>query len=273
MAGKNFFNRSSPMKPILRNALGACCVAWALAVPSAHAGLFDDDQARRAIIDLREKVTKLIEQQKIKESEAVTTQEQISQMKRSLLDLNGQLESTTAEAAKLRGQNEQLMQDVAELKRTQVDARQAVDERARKVEGQQIANIDGKEFQTTAEEQQQFDETLAGLRKGDFAKAVAGFTNFPKRYPNSGFNDSALYWLGNALYAKREYREAMTPFRTLVANAPAHQRAPDALLTIASCQTELRDNKSARRTLEELLRLYPKAEAAVAAKERLATLR
>jgi tol-pal system protein YbgF len=264
------------MKSFVRSGLSAWCVALALVAPNAHAGLFDDDQARRAIIDLREKVTKLIEQQKIKDSEAVITQEQISQIKRSLLDLNGQLESALAEAAKLRGQNEQLMQDVAELQRTQKEGRPTASaggaSGSGKTDGQAV-NMDGKEFQADPDEQRQFEEALAILRKGDFAKAVTQFSMFPKRFPTSGYNDSAVFWLGNAHYAKREYREAMSSFRTLVANAPTHQRAPEALLSVASCQAELRDTKAARRTLEELLRTYPKSEAAVAAKERLATLK
>jgi tol-pal system protein YbgF len=260
------------MKPIHRPLLAACCAAWLVFTPLAHAGLFDDDQARRAIIDLREKVTKLMEQIKTKDAEAVTTQEQISQIKRSLLDLNGQLETALSESAKLRGQNEQLIQDVGELQRVQRDARQAIEERNRKPD-MPLLSVDGKDFQASSEEQQQFEEALGILRKGDFSKAATLFSVFQKRFPNSGYNDSVLFWLGNALYAKRDYREAMSPFRTLVASAPNHQRAPEALLSIASCQNELRDKKGAQRSLEELLRLYPKSEAALAAKERLATLR
>ncbi len=266
------------MKSFVRSPLLAWCVALALVVPSAHAGLFDDAQARRAIIDLREKVTKLIEQQKIKESEAVTTQEQISQIKRTLLDLNGQLESALAEVAKIRGQNEQLMQDVAELQRLQKEGRSAAaTPSASAASGAktdpQAVNLDGKEFQADLDEQRQFEEAMSLLRKGDFAKAVTQFSMFPKRFPTSGYNDSAMFWLGNAHYAKREYREAMSSFRTLVASAPAHQRAPEALLSVATCQADLKDNKGARRTLDELLRTYPKSEAAVAAKERLAILK
>ena len=43
-------------------ALGACLVA-ALAAPAAHAGLFDDDEARRAILDLRQRIEQSNEQQ------------------------------------------------------------------------------------------------------------------------------------------------------------------------------------------------------------------
>jgi TolA-binding protein len=50
-------------------------------------------------------------------------------------------------------------------------------------------------------------------------------------------------------------------------------RAPEAVLAIANCQLELKDNKGARKTLEELIANYPASEAAQAAKDRLARLR
>jgi TolA-binding protein len=45
---------------------------------------------------------------------------------------------------------------------------------------------------------------------------------------------------------------------------------PDALLNVASCYTELRDNAGARRTLEEIVKNYPGTDAASKAKQRLA---
>ena len=50
-------------------------------------------------------------------------------------------------------------------------------------------------------------------------------------------------------------------------------RAPEAMLAIANCQAELKDSKSARRTIDELLKTYPKSEAAQAGRERLAALK
>ena len=82
-----------------------------------------------------------------------------------------------------------------------------------------------------------------------------------------------LFWLGNAQYGKREYKEAIASFRALLAAAPDHPRAPEALLSVANCQIELKDAKAARRTIDELLKTYPKSEAAQAGKERLASLK
>ena len=44
-------------------------------------------------------------------------------------------------------------------------------------------------------------------------------------------------------------------------------------LALANSQAEMKDTKAARKTLDDLIKAYPKSEAAVAGKERLASLR
>jgi len=244
-----------------------------LAAPAAQAGLFDDDEARRAILDLRGKLEENNKLQAQRQAETnAQLMEQISLLKRSLLDLNSQIELMRADAAKLVGQNEQLTRDVAELQRRQKDIAQGVDDRIRKLEPQKVT-LDDKEFLVDPEEKKQFDDAMAVMRKGDFAGAAAAFVSFRQRYPASGYNDVALFWLGNAQYGKREYREATASFRELLKVAPDSPRAPEALLSIANCQMELKDTKGARRTLDDLLKTYPKSEAAQAGKERLASMK
>jgi TolA-binding protein len=50
-------------------------------------------------------------------------------------------------------------------------------------------------------------------------------------------------------------------------------RAPEAALSIANCQIELKDSKAARKTLEDLIKVYPQSEAASVAKDRLSKLK
>jgi hypothetical protein len=50
---------------------------------------------------------------------------------------------------------------------------------------------------------------MALMRGGDFDRAAPALAAFLRRYPGSGYADSARFWLGNALYGKRDYKEAM----------------------------------------------------------------
>ncbi|HEV7915506.1 MAG TPA: tol-pal system protein YbgF, partial [Albitalea sp.] len=68
--------------------IGAAALAGALFAPAAQAGLFDDDEARKAILDLRQKLEQSNEQQRARQAELNAQMiEQLNQLKRSLLDL------------------------------------------------------------------------------------------------------------------------------------------------------------------------------------------
>lgn len=256
-----------PMNKLRLAVLALACTASF----SAHA-LFGDDEARRAILDLRQRLDATITaQNRLVEDNA--------QMRRSLLDLQSQIETLRAELARTRGQEEQLTRDVAELQRRQQETAQGVDERLRKIESGEGApggaGPGGADSAAGGEaaERREYDAALAVFRSGDFRAAQASFASFVKKYPRSGHAPAALFWLGNAQYATRDYREAITNFRSLLTAAPNHDKAPEALLSIANCQVELKDKRAARATLDQLVKTYPRSEAAQAGRERLARLR
>ncbi|MBQ0942644.1 tol-pal system protein YbgF [Ideonella sp. 4Y16] len=244
----------------------AACLACSL--PS-QAGLFDDDEARKAILDLR---TRLDETRSQNVAAQRQLNDQIQTLQRSLLDLNNQNEQLKAELARLRGQLETTQRDLADVQRRQKDMTQVVDERMKRLEPQQVT-VDGKEITVEPDEKRAYEEAIAVLRSGDFEKAAGALQAFLRRWPQSGYTDSARYWLGNAQYGLRAYKDALATFRQFLTAAPEHLRAPEALLALANCQVELKDTKGARRSLDDLVKQYPKSEAAVAARERLAVLR
>ncbi len=267
----------------------ACLLVWGAVVAfPAQAGLFDDEEARKAILELRQRVEavrqeadqKLNDQiRRSNEQSAARTSEDGTQMRRSLLELQNQIESLRGELANLRGQNEQVARDnqqltrqIVEMQRQQKDVAATLEERLRKFEPAKVS-VDGKEFVAEPSEKRDFDAALAIFRKGEFPLAQTAFVDFLRRYPQSGYAPSGLFWLGNAQYATRDYKEAIVNFRALLAQSPDHMRAPEAVLSIANCQLELKDTRGARKTLEDLTKAYPQSEASVAAKDRLTRLR
>jgi tol-pal system protein YbgF len=289
--------------------VGAGLSALALAVSllasagAAHASLFGDDEARKAILELRGRLAAVDEASKARDAEAQQAQSQalaqalarqaaqltqqstqqmtqqaaafeelVQTLKRSILDLNGQIEGLKGELARMRGSHEQLARDVAEVQKRQRDLAQASDDRIARLEPIKVA-LDGQEFTAAPEEKRSYDEALAVMRTGDFDKALAAFAAFQRRYPGSGYAEAARFWTANALYGKRDYKEAVAAFRAFVNAAPKHPRAPEALLALANSQAEMKDRPGARKTLDELIKTYPQSEAAQAGKERLATLK
>ncbi len=236
---------------------------------ASQAAIFEDGEARRAILELRQRVDSM---QATQQRSAEELRQDSEQLRRNLLDLQNQIELLRSEQAKLRGQNEQLLRDVADLQRRQKDIAQGVDERLSKFEPVKVT-LDGQEFQADPSEKRDFEAALAIFRSGKFAEASTAFASFVRQNPRSGYVPSSRFWLGNAQYAQRDYKEAIGNFKQLLTDAPTHARAPEAALSIANCQLELKDNRASRKTLEDLVRAYPQSEAAAAAKERLARLK
>ncbi len=281
-------NRLSHHRAGSRGALAmALVLAGALWAGQAQAALFEDTEARTAILEAR----KRIEANRIATDAAIQrlveshnellrkSTEENMQLRRSLLDLQNQIESLRTELARSNGQREQFGRELSELQREQKDMLQRQQEIARGVE-ERVSQlepvkltVDGREIVVEPAERRAYDAALALFRSGDFPGAQTGFHSLIARYPKSGYLPSALFWLGNAQYATRDYKEAIVNFRIMLTATPDHVRAPEALLSIANCQIELKDVAGARKTLDELSRSYPQSDAAKAGKERLARLR
>jgi tol-pal system protein YbgF len=261
--------------PALQRPAATVLLLGGLLAP-AYAGLFDDEEARKAIGDLRGRLTAVEDAGKIRITElsAANAQllEQLTATRRSLVELNNQLETLRGELATLRGNNEQMLRELAEVQKRQKDVSQAFDDRLRALEPVKVV-IDGREATVPQNEKRAYDEAIATIRGGDFDKSVALLTSFQRKHVDSAYADSVRFWLGNALYGKRDYKEAIAAFRSFVAGAGEHPRAPEAMLALANSQAEMKDPRGARKTIEDLMKTYPQSEAAQAGKARLASIR
>jgi len=254
--------------------IARCCLLLSLwsCLGVSQAALFEDDEARRAILELRQSQRALQERLDRQGQEVKALSEDNGQLRRALLDFQAQIEALRAELSGMRGDKEVLLKDLADTQRRLKDQAQVVEERFRKFEPLTVS-LDGIEFQADPAEKREFENALAVFRRGEFTPAANAFADFIRRYPQSGYLPQSLFWLGNAQYATREYKLAITNFRSLLSVAAQHPRAAEALLSIANCQVELKYTKAARKTLEDLVKDFPQSEAAAAAKERLSRLK
>ncbi|WP_297351004.1 tol-pal system protein YbgF [Paraburkholderia sp.] len=228
-------------------------------LPQAHSGLFDDDEARKALLDLRAKV----EAMRIEMSARIDTKSD----KSSTLDLVTQNENTLQEINKLRGQIEVLANDLANAQKRQKDFYVDLDTRLRKLEPREVT-VDGKSAQVDPNEQRNYDAAMKLFTSGDYAAAASALSDYVRQFPVSVYTPNAQYWLGNSYYAQRDCKSAIAAQLVVLKNYADSPKAPDAMLNIASCQTELKD-KAAKKTLQDLIKTYPDSTAAATAKERL----
>ena len=270
---------------IARLVIVACC----LAVSSAHAALFDDNEARARIAE----VDRRLAQTQKELDDRIAALESVMKSQ-GLVDLFNQVEQIRSDIARLRGQQEVLTYELEQAQKRQRDLYVDLDTRLRKLESGPQAGGEGqppsgpvagnappfsppnvapgggaRPPSDPAVEQRAYDAALDQFKRGDYGGAIANFSGFVKNYPQSALAPSAQYWIGNAQYARKDYRASIAAQRLLITNYPTSPKVPDALLNVASAQSDLNDNAAARRTLEELIQKYPQSEAALKAKQRL----
>ena len=261
-----------------RSAAMAMTLGWAGLFNPAQASLFGgDDEARRAILELRQRLEQsqnatraLIEQNTQSQNQSQT--QAIDQLRGALLDLQGQIDRLKSELSQSLGAQERLARDLTELQLRQKDVLSSVDDRLRRFEPVS-ATIDGRDVMVDPSEKSDFEKAMAFFRQADFPAAQTALSSFLMRHGSSAYVPSALFWLGNAQYANKAYKESMANFQKLLNMAPNHPRAAEAMLAISNVQIELKDMKAARKTLEDLIATYPQAETASTARERLSRLR
>jgi tol-pal system protein YbgF len=245
--------------------LAAIALAFAAWLPlHANAGLLDDDEARRAILDLRTKVDAL--------SRDVNVRIDAKSDKSATLEILNQQEQTMQEIARLRGQLEVLANQIAMSQKAQKDLYADLDARMRKIEPRQEV-VDGQTAEVLPAEKTAYDNARQLLASGDYKAAAAALQEFVRRYPDSAYAATAQYNLGSSYYAQRDYKNAIAAQELVVSNYATSSTAPDAMLNLASIYSEQKDNKKAKKVLQQLVSKYPDTSAAATAKDRLAALK
>jgi len=248
--------------------LAAAALTWSALCLPVHAALFGDDEARKAILDLRDRVAEQDKRIQDKNAELAKRLEQLESANRAQLEFANTIESLRREIATLRGEVERLTKEVATLQQRNRDLYGDIDARLKKLEPVAIT-VDGKPASVDRNEQLAYDAALAQFRASDFRGAASNLQSFVARYPQSAYVPSAQYWLGNSLYQLKDYKSAIAAQQVVLERYRDSPRAPDALLNIASSQLELNQKPQSQATLQRILKEYPDSEAAKTARERL----
>ena len=247
-----------------RSALAILLTASALS--SAHAGMFDDEEARARIEALKR--------------ETAARFERMETAQRQQIEFANQLELIRQDIAKLRGQIEVLTYELEAAQKRQKDFYVDLDDRLRKLEtaaqeqhakaAAAAAAASAAPRVDPAEESRDYEAALNLLKGGKYRDAGNAFEGFVVKYPDSQFLASANYWAGSAFYQGRDYAKANSYFGKVASGWPNDARAPDAMLGLANAQADGGDAKAAKATLQSLVSKYPSSNAAQVAKQRLA---
>ncbi|MGG4775198.1 tol-pal system protein YbgF [Alcaligenaceae bacterium 429] len=196
---------------------------------------FADDEARRAILELRQQIRQMNEQNQ-----------------QARLRLADEVDMLRQEVATLRGKVEQLSWQNSQAQGGDTSEQTMFDD---------------------PQEQAAYEGAMDLYRSGQYPQAASGFSAFIDAYPNSPQLDEVRFYEGSALYASRNFRGAIQKLQALVKDRPGSPRAADALMVVASSEVEQNDLASAQKTLQRIVKDYPGTAAADTAKSRLELLR
>ena len=216
--------------------LGSSNSAWAL---------FSDDEARKAILDLRKSLA--------------TTQ----------LELQGQIDKLKTENAELRGKVEELEKQGEDINTSQKTYYQDLDTRLGNFEPR-TATIEGVTGTIQPGEKKAYDDALKAFQAGNLKKADEGFSAFAAKYSKSPYLPLALFWGGNSKYANKDYAGAIKQLQTLIKNYPNHPRIPAAMVTLGNAQLESGNKAAAKKTFSDIIAKYPDTESAKDAQQLMA---
>ena len=236
---------SHSFKQTLLRAFCLSATALCLSTSGNAWALFADDDARKAILDLRKSLA--------------TTQ----------LELQGQIDKLKTENAELRGKVEELEKQGEDINTSQKTYYQDLDTRLGNFEPR-TATIEGVSGTVQPGEKKAYDDALKAFQAGNLKKADEGFSAFVNRYPKSPYVPLALFWSGNSKYANKDYTGAIAQLQNLIKRYPTHPRVPSAMLTLGNAQLESGNKAAAKKTFTEIISKYPDTEAAKDAQQLIA---
>lgn len=212
--------------------------ALVLSLAANHAYAFEDEDARRAILDLRS---------------------QLRQSQQNTADLSNKINNLQQQITQLRGSIETANHQL----------------RMSQQSGQQAANPDVPPSPQVGDpnEQQSYDSALDLFRQGNYAEASTALNRFAQQYPNSPLTPSARFYEGSSRYANKDFNGSIQGLESMVAAYPRDPKAGDALLVIAGSQVEMNNIAGAKATLQRVVRDYPNTPASDTAKNRLELFR
>ncbi len=181
-----------------------------------------------------------------------------------------QLELVKNDMAQLRGSIEEYVHKIGELESALAELRNGAT-------AQQVKPADLPKAKAEATEKpadrKEFLELVQKKLSEEPAVGRQLAMEWLRKYPKDALAPKAHYALGSSYFEAKDYRAALSEFGEIVKNFGKSEQAPPALLKSSECFAALKMKTESQLMLEEIVRSYPKSDAAKTAKSRLDELK
>lgn len=222
-----------------------------------------------------------------REGEIVTLRTQIGELKKSqeagaqtLARLSGEMKALDAQSAFLAGEVKTAGDELARMRTALEESNSAI--RALRSSVEELSKPAPAAAPSTpatpaapssapeASPEQIYAAAMASFQAEEHGQAVLGWSELTKRFPEHALASNAQYWIGEAYYRQKDFRQALLEYRKVIDGYPKSPQLPEALLKIGLCHREVKDTARAREIWEQLTKEYPGTNAAAQARSLLA---
>ena len=116
---------------------------------------------------------------------------------------------------------------------------------------------------------QLFAAAYGDYSRGNYDLAISEFRQYVETYPTSEMADNAQYWIGEAYYAKKQFNEAIAEFDKVALLFPKGDKVAGARFKKAMALLDLGQTDAGRVELQAIIKLYPRSNEAVLARQQL----
>lgn len=207
----------------------------------------------------------------------LTTEQRLQKLERlleskGLVEMLLKLEQLQKEIQILRGEVEMQTHTLENIKKRQRDLYVDIDRRLLKLErsGSAMsappvvpetskADSSKQSRDDIVKEQKAYQQAFDLLRDLRYDKSIVAFRNFLRNYPHGRYAHIAQYWLGEANYAQRNFKNAIKDYQVLIKRYPSSPKLAEAMLKISYSYYELNEPHKAEINLQRLIAAYPKS--------------
>ena len=266
-----------------------------LSLLAAATALLSMDLQAQGRVRLKDVNERLVRVENVLDNSLLEMLQQNQALQAEVRQLRGELEGLSNDLNRTRqkvGDYQQLQKQLSELRQQlqQLQARQTVaaDDSEGAVPGDEPLTIDPDSADAadaadteggTASQQdidtaasRDYQAAFALVQNRQFTEAITAYDRFLTRFPSHKLASNAWYWQGEAMYAERNFEDALANFQVLIDTFPSSGKVPDADLKIGFALMELGYGAEAREQLEFVRSRYDGQNVAALAEQRLLKL-
>jgi len=215
---------------------------------------------------------------------------------KTLLDLMERMDKLQNEVQRMLGELEEQAHNMENLNKRQRDIYLDIDQRLQKIEKGSVgapamgafvpapvttatqptsappnetAGSSSSVVDDSQQERLAYEKAFGLLKDRRYDQAEKALKAFVKAYPAGLYAGNAQYWLGEANYVQRNFKQALVEFSAVVKKYTTSPKRADAMLKMGYAYQELGQIDEARLSLSDVSRYYPNSTAANLAQKRL----